>query len=71
MGSRLGRWNSFVISATLPAQPPVCKRDRMLASAINFTLGFFGWPLDGKYEQVITIEASGVGFDILHRGRVI
>lgn len=32
----------------------------MLASAVNFALGFFGWPLDGKYEQVITIEASGV-----------
>lgn len=36
------------------------KRDRMLSSAINFALGFFGWPLDGKYEQVIMIEASGV-----------
>ncbi|KAG9319001.1 phosphoglycerate mutase-like protein [Chiua virens] len=34
-------------------------QNRMLASAVNFALGFFGWPLDGKYEQVITIEASG------------
>ncbi|KAF8452345.1 histidine phosphatase superfamily [Boletus edulis BED1] len=34
-------------------------QDRMHASAVNFALGFFGWPLDGKYEQVITIEASG------------
>jgi hypothetical protein len=25
-------------------------QDRMLASAVNFALGFFGWPLDGKYE---------------------
>ena len=41
----------------------VCKRDRMLASGANFALGFFGWPLHGKYEQVTTIEASGVGFD--------
>ncbi|KIJ62097.1 hypothetical protein HYDPIDRAFT_94962 [Hydnomerulius pinastri MD-312] len=34
-------------------------QDRMHASAINFALGFFGWPLEGKYEQVIMIEASG------------
>lgn len=40
----------------------VCKRDRMHASAVNFALGFFGWPLGRKYEQVITIEASGVSF---------
>lgn len=40
----------------------------MHASAVNFALGFFGWPLDGKYEQVITIEASGVSFTFpLHR----
>jgi len=34
-------------------------QDRMHASAVNFALGFFGWPLNGKYEQVITIEATG------------
>ncbi|KAH0831037.1 phosphoglycerate mutase-like protein [Lanmaoa asiatica] len=34
-------------------------QDRMHASAVNFALGFFGWPLEGKYEQVITIESSG------------
>ncbi|KAI6002024.1 phosphoglycerate mutase-like protein [Pisolithus albus] len=34
-------------------------QDRMHASAINFALGFFGWPLDGKYEQVVMIEAGG------------
>ncbi|KAL4071828.1 histidine phosphatase superfamily [Scleroderma yunnanense] len=34
-------------------------QDRMHASAINFALGFFGWPLDDKYEQVIMIEAHG------------
>ncbi|KIO02534.1 hypothetical protein M404DRAFT_147468 [Pisolithus tinctorius Marx 270] len=34
-------------------------QDRMHASAINFALGFFGWPLDGKYEQVLMIEADG------------
>ncbi|KAG6329988.1 hypothetical protein ID866_9102 [Astraeus odoratus] len=33
--------------------------DRMHASAVNFALGFFGWPLDGMYEQVIMIEAQG------------
>jgi hypothetical protein len=32
----------------------------MLNSAINFALGFFGYPLDGKYQQSITIEANGV-----------
>ncbi|KAF9218807.1 phosphoglycerate mutase-like protein [Gyrodon lividus] len=34
-------------------------QDRMHASAINFALGFFGWPIEDKYEQVIMIEASG------------
>ncbi|KAF9239899.1 phosphoglycerate mutase-like protein [Melanogaster broomeanus] len=34
-------------------------QDRMHASAVNFALGFFGWPIEGKYEQVIMIEASG------------
>ncbi|KAG6819805.1 hypothetical protein H0H93_008500 [Arthromyces matolae] len=33
--------------------------DRMLYSALNFAIGFFGYPLDGKYEQSITIEAPG------------
>jgi len=32
----------------------------MLASALNFAIGFFGWPLDGQYQQSITIEADGV-----------
>jgi hypothetical protein len=32
----------------------------MLASAMNFALGFFGWPLQGQYQQSITIESSGV-----------
>lgn len=32
----------------------------MLASAQNFALGFFGYPLDHQYEQVITIESKGV-----------
>lgn len=32
----------------------------MLHSAINFALGFFGHPLDGKYQQSITIEAEKV-----------
>lgn len=34
-------------------------QDRMLTSAMNFALGFFGWPLEGQYQQSITIEASG------------
>lgn len=69
--SPFGRWNNFVIAVISPPQPLternrlrdiVCKRDRMHASAVNFALGFFGWPLDGKYEQVLMIEASGVSF---------
>ncbi|KAG7086094.1 hypothetical protein E1B28_003609 [Marasmius oreades] len=32
-------------------------QDRMLHSALNFALGFFGLPLEGKYQQSITIEA--------------
>lgn len=38
-------------------------RDRMLHSALNFALGFFGYPLDGKYQQSITIESKGVCHD--------
>ncbi|KAG6828354.1 hypothetical protein H0H92_008242 [Tricholoma furcatifolium] len=34
-------------------------RDRMLHSALNFAIGFFGYPLEGKYQQSITIEADG------------
>ncbi|KAH7882879.1 phosphoglycerate mutase-like protein [Phlebopus sp. FC_14] len=34
-------------------------QDRMHASAVNFALGFFGWPIEGKYEQVLMIEAEG------------
>ena len=32
----------------------------MVASALNFAIGFFGYPFDGQYEQSITIEATGV-----------
>jgi Histidine phosphatase superfamily (branch 2) len=35
-------------------------QDRMLASATNFALGFFGWPLDGKVLMEVTIEKKGV-----------
>lgn len=34
----------------------------MLHSALNFAVGFFGLPLEGKYQQSITIEARGVSF---------
>ncbi|KAJ3514189.1 hypothetical protein NLJ89_g2508 [Agrocybe chaxingu] len=34
-------------------------QDRMLASAMNFAIGFFGYPFDGQYQQSITIEAKG------------
>jgi len=32
----------------------------MLASALNFAIGFFGYPYEGQYQQSITIEADGV-----------
>lgn len=32
----------------------------MLASAMNFGIGFFGWPYEDQYQQSITIEADGV-----------
>ncbi|KAF9559236.1 phytase [Agrocybe pediades] len=31
-------------------------QDRMVNSAANFALGFFGHPLEGKYQQSITLE---------------
>ncbi|KAJ7611620.1 phosphoglycerate mutase-like protein [Roridomyces roridus] len=34
-------------------------QDRMLASAMNFAIGFFGYPFEGQYQQSITIEAAG------------
>jgi alpha-glucuronidase len=34
----------------------------MLKSAKNFALGFFGWPIDYQYQEVLTIEALGVRF---------
>lgn len=34
-------------------------QDRMLSSAMNFALGFFGWPFEGQYQQSITIEEKG------------
>ncbi|PVG01496.1 phosphoglycerate mutase-like protein [Serendipita vermifera] len=34
-------------------------QDRMLASATNFALGFFGWPLDDKFLLSVTIEETG------------
>ncbi|KAI0736900.1 phosphoglycerate mutase-like protein [Fomitopsis betulina] len=34
-------------------------QDRMLASALNFAIGFFGYPFEGQYEQSITIEEDG------------
>ena len=39
---------------------PLNSRDRMLASALNFAIGFFSYPFQGQYEQSITIEGTGV-----------
>lgn len=32
----------------------------MLHSALNFAIGFFGLPIEGKYLQSVTVEADGV-----------
>lgn len=32
----------------------------MLHSALNFAIGFFGLPIEGKYLQSVTIEENGV-----------
>lgn len=32
----------------------------MHASALNFAIGFFGYPFEGQYQQSITIESTGV-----------
>ena len=37
----------------------------MLASATNFALGFFGWPLDNKFLLSVTIEEKNVGLKIV------
>jgi hypothetical protein len=37
----------------------------MLASALNFAIGFFGYPFEGQYQQSITIEEGGVRFSFL------
>ena len=48
----------FTESNTLPVFRTE-SQDRMLSSALNFALGFFGYPLEGQYQQSITIEADG------------
>ena len=35
-------------------------RNRMVASAQNFAIGFFGYPFDGQFEESILIESTGV-----------
>ncbi|GLB35545.1 putative phosphoglycerate mutase-like protein [Lyophyllum shimeji] len=49
---------NFTESNTIPVFRTESQH-RMLQSALNFALGFFGYPLDGKYQQSITIEADG------------
>jgi hypothetical protein len=39
----------------------------MVASALNFAIGFFGYPFDGQYQESITIEADGVSSLYIHQ----
>ncbi|KAK7037570.1 hypothetical protein VNI00_011062 [Paramarasmius palmivorus] len=48
---------NFTESNTIPVFRTE-SQDRMLHSALNFALGFFGYPIEGKYQQSITIEAA-------------
>ncbi|KAI0665367.1 phosphoglycerate mutase-like protein [Trametes maxima] len=50
--------HNFTATNTLPVFRTE-SQDRMLASAHNFALGFFGYPLDGQYQQLVTIEDHG------------
>ncbi|EDR10844.1 phytase, partial [Laccaria bicolor S238N-H82] len=49
---------NFTESDTIPVFRTE-SQDRMLASAMNFAIGFFGYPYEGQYQQSITIEADG------------
>ncbi|KAJ7130984.1 phosphoglycerate mutase-like protein [Mycena filopes] len=49
---------NFTESNTIPVFRTE-SQDRMLASAMNFAIGFFGYPFEGQYQQSITIEANG------------
>ncbi|KAJ7750418.1 phosphoglycerate mutase-like protein [Mycena maculata] len=46
---------NFTESNTIPVFRTE-SQDRMLASALNFAIGFFGYPFEGQYQQSITIE---------------
>ncbi|ESK88274.1 acid phosphatase [Moniliophthora roreri MCA 2997] len=48
---------NFTESNTIPVFRTE-SQDRMLHSALNFALGFFGYPIEGQYQQSITIEAK-------------
>ncbi|KIK04004.1 hypothetical protein K443DRAFT_442865 [Laccaria amethystina LaAM-08-1] len=47
---------NFTESDTIPVFRTE-SQNRMLASALNFAIGFFGYPYEGQYQQSITIEA--------------
>ncbi|KAJ6603247.1 histidine phosphatase superfamily [Mycena vulgaris] len=49
---------NFTESNTLPVFRTESQA-RMLASAQNFAIGFFGYPFEGQYQQSITIEGHG------------
>ncbi|KAF7367981.1 AB hydrolase-1 domain-containing protein [Mycena sanguinolenta] len=49
---------NFTESNTLPVFRTESQA-RMLASAQNFAIGFFGYPFEGQYQQSITIEGPG------------
>ncbi|KAF5386513.1 hypothetical protein D9757_005874 [Collybiopsis confluens] len=50
--------NNFTETNTIPVFRTE-SQDRMLHSALNFAIGFFGYPLEGRYQQSITVEFPG------------
>ena len=58
-GQNHSQFDVLCLMSTLVPEVVNC-RDRMLSSGLNFAIGFFGYPFEGKYQQSITIEADGV-----------
>ncbi|KAF9077271.1 histidine phosphatase superfamily [Rhodocollybia butyracea] len=65
--------NNFTETNTIPVFRTE-SQDRMLHSALNFAIGFFGYPFEGQYQQSITIEADDFNntlapYDTCHNAR--
>lgn len=57
--------STFINVCTCDSRSTRLARHRMLHSALNFAVGFFGLPLEGQYQQSILIEERGVRIQFL------